>query len=296
LRIRTHPTLAVTSQNKMRYAVRSQVSYANARMQTTFFNTHDAEWLGINQEAASVLVTKMGKHDIPVARRGTLGWANVDFNVVEEFLASYKFHPDHADLDSGRILAWLSRRRESGNPVAWNVVVVGRESRKALKWKGLDVDLGTIVLGGEEFNAISRTRLVGPAYPANIGALVSKVDWSIDLPAIDSKKSAREVDAERARLAPGTALLVVYPISERSVPLKPGAATRQPLEAVGPVIGVGLVMPAQADGVLDDLVEAEYVSVYLSSEDDRTEEYEEQLLRGDLDDEADAHVELRGDA
>lgn len=296
LRIRTHPTLAVTSPNKMRYATRAQVSYASARMQTTFFEAHDADWLGNNYRAADVLVEMLGKPNISNSRPGTLGWASVDPTLVEHFLTSYRFHPDHAELDADRIVAWLARRSGNGNPVAWNVVVAGREFRETLHWDGEDVDLGTIRLGRQDFNAISRARLKNSAHSADIGALMSKQDRSIDLPSINSDRPANEVDDDRDRIAPGTALLVLYPVSERSVPRMQESKTREPLEAKGPVIGVGIMMPKPINGVLDDLVEAEYVSVDLPGEDASTEEYEGQLLRGDLDDEADSHANLRVDA
>lgn len=121
---------------------------------------------------------------------------------------------------------------------------------------------------------------------------MSRTDRVIDLPNVDGDRPARDVDTDRASIAPGIALLALYPISQHSTPFQVSALTRDPLDARAPVIGVGLVLPHPTGGAIDDVMEAEYVQVPIGGEEDLTDEYEEQLFSGDSDDEADAHADL----
>lgn len=295
VRIRTHPTLRVTSPQKMRYAVQAAVNYAGSRMQTTFFDVHDDQWLGDNLSAASDLVTQLaGENEIDGLRSGVTGWADVNPGIVENFLEHYTFHREHTELDSELLLQWLERRRNHGDPVGWNVVVIGRVAR-VMTVGDERVDLGTVTLGAHTYNAISRARKRGTRRPADIGALMSRRDRVMDLPDVEGDRPAKEVDDDRARLAPGTALLAIYPISKHSVPLRVSTGTREDLDAVEDVIGVGLVLPRPTRDVIDDATAVEYVSVPLEGEDDLTDDYEELLLAGALDDEGDAAAHIPED-
>ncbi|MDX1748262.1 MAG: Z1 domain-containing protein, partial [Halobacteriales archaeon] len=292
VRIRTHPSLRVTSPQKMRYAVQAAVNYGGSRMQTTAFDVHDADWLRHNRAAASALVDRLdGAEPIAIPRAGVDGWADVDASILEDFLSTYRFHRFHEELDSNLLLEWLDRRRDHGDPVKWNVVVLGRGQR-LMTVGDEQVDLGTVTLGGRAYNAISRARKRGTHDPADIGALMSPRDRVIDLPDVDGDRPAAEIARERTNRAPGTALLAIYPISKDSVPLSVSTGTRDALDAVDDVIGVGMVLPRPTRDDVDDLTQVEYVSVPLEGDDDLTDDYEARLLAGELDDEGDAEAEI----
>lgn len=292
VRIRTHPTMRVTSPQKMRYAMKAAIDYAGSRMQTTFFDVHDPDWLQQNLNAADALVKALdSSEEIQGLRKGVAGWADVDSGVVETFLAEYGFHREHEELDSDLLLQWLGRRRDHGDPVAWNVVVLGRTDRQ-LRVGNRTVDLETVGLGSRTWNAISRARRKDTWQPADIGTLMSPPDRVIDLPDVNGDRPARDLSDDRAAVAPGTGLLALYPISRNSVPLKVSTATRADLDALDHVIGVGLVLPRPTRDVIDDATMVEYVSVPLEGEDDLTDEYERRLLAGDLDDEGDADTDI----
>lgn len=295
VRIRTHPSLRVTSPQKMRYAMRAAINYAGSRMQTTFFDVHDADWLNQNLQAADNLVRALeGSREIKGLRAGVNGWADADSAIVERFLLEYQFHREHEELDTDLLLQWLNRRRDHEDPVAWNVVVLGR-TEDHMTVGDERVDLGTVTLGSRTWNAISRARKRGTWQPADIGALMSPPDRVIDLPEVDGNRPTRELSEDRSTVAPGTALLALYPISRHSVPLKVSTATRESLDARDHVLGVGLVLPPPTRGVIDDVTTVEYVSVPLEGKDDLTDEYERRLLSGELDDEGDADTHIPED-
>lgn len=250
VRIRTTPGLAVTSRAKMRSGVTVRVSYAGQRLQTIIFNHRSAEELRGNITATRRLVSAaVSAGALFRPRDGRDGWwlaRDVPWENVRRFIASYRFHPEAAELNSEAIIRFVDRQTDLGGITTWNVVIAGLpQPEHGSLDLGLPADIGLIVRSKMNIRGIPH---------ANIKSLMSTVDRTADLPDLDPQLA--EIMQERggargtregkiAALRPeGVALLIIYPIQARSSPRNSGPKSqRTDLDAVDDVVGVGLVFP-----------------------------------------------------
>ena len=132
--------------------------------------------------------------------------------------------------------------------------------------------LGEIDLGLDEpVRCINRARLkeVGDATYADIKSLMSHSDRVIDLEISPAELGGMAVgEIARLRNLPehggrgdGSGLVLLYPVSAQSVPVRGSLKTREPLEAVEHVIGVGLVFPESQFGA----AQVDYVTANVAS-------------------------------
>lgn len=278
LRVRAHPgRLAITARSKMFHADVVQVSYSGRRVQTFILHETQEGVLQGNQNATKDLIeaaSERGKPERPQNAR----WLFRDLgpDPIMEFIDSYRFHPDQIGLRADHINGWISRVAED---VLWNVIVLGSTRRQ----RGPDgdwIELGTMDLGlGHSVPTVNRAPLKRvPIGTANIKALMSKRDRVADLPPeiVSSADLTSEADyrALRHRHGEGRGLLVIYPISRHSVPLRAAVAagSRREMHAPGHLVGVGLIFPEVSDPDLMD--EGDYYSV---APDWEYEEIEEEL-------------------
>lgn len=281
VRIKTHPKLAITAAAKMQKAVPAQVSYSGRRLQTILFNHTDREWLEANLEAGWEVISTASSTAAERSenRPGTVVFKGVDSRAVLDFLDSYRFHEHARDLNSKAIRSYVERRLEDDELTRFSIAV------QALPKE--DPELGSVELGlGAPTPCINRARLAHLDRPyADIKALMSLSDRFLDLDVTSSEvgeMSRAQIEHGRDPLpagrGDGSGLLVLYPISKDSRPLR--GKNRRNLEAVEHVLGVGLVFPtSEAEGV-----GVEYRTVNLSSEpreepgeEDEVDESEEEL-------------------
>jgi len=283
-RLRTHPALAITAAAKMRAAVPASVSYSGRRLQTILFNHRDPVWLAANIAAVRALIEQAGDWAEPEQRPDAPGdWLmrGVDSTVVRNFLGSYRFHPDSRDISSDLMTRYIRSQVENGELERWTVGVLGLPERRDL--------LGSVDLGlPEPVNLInrSRVRLSGVAH-ANIKSLMSKEDRAVDLGLRpDELSGMKNGQLEQIRNSPrfggrgdDSGLLLVYPISKNSVAAA-GSESRQDLDAVEDVMGVGIVFPEAHT----DEGEQTYMTVDLSGEvveEPSLEDEPEDVIDGD---------------
>jgi hypothetical protein len=245
-RIRTHPKLAITAASKMQSARAADASYSGRRLQTILFNHRDATWLRANLDAGRNLVRAAA--DVPrrTARPGITILGPIDSRLVLEFLKSYRFHENSRDLNGDLIARYIRGRREDGELRHFHVAVMGRGAESDYLGD-VDLDLGARV------GCINRARLdvVGGATYADIKALMSNSDRVIDLGlSADTLKDLSAGDVAKLRNLPSaggqgddSGLLLLYPVSRDSRPIRGSVKTRRPLDAVEHVLGVGLVFP-----------------------------------------------------
>lgn len=246
IRIRTHPKLAITAAAKMQNARRAEASYAGRRLQTILFNHKDRGWLSENIEAARSLIRSVGSAGTQV-RPGVTIIRGVDSHHIVSFLSTYNFHENSRDLDGELINRYILNRREEGELLTFNIAVMGRSMES--NYLG-EVDLGLNVMTG----CINRARLdvVGGQTYADIKTLMSRTDRVIDieLPSgelTETTSVARLVELrnppETGGCGDGSGLLLLYPVSKDSKPVRGSTKTRTNLEAEEHVIGVGLAFP-----------------------------------------------------
>lgn len=262
VRIRTHPKLAITAAAKMRAARRAEASYSGRRIQTILFNHRDQNWLKWNIEAAKALVQNAGVETRRTIRPGITVIGPIPSQQVIDFLRHYRFHENSRDLDSDLISRYIEGRMADGELTHYNIAIMGRSGGSGSLG---DVDIGLDAPVG----CINRARLqvVGGSTYADIKTLMSKSDRIIDLDipvaeiadmSVGEVAQLRNLPAHGGR-GDGTGLLLLYPVSASSVPVRGSLKTREPLEAAEHVIGVGLVFPesqsrtAQVDYVTADV-------------------------------------------
>jgi hypothetical protein len=274
IKIRTHPKLAITSKLKMWSAVRSQMSFSNKTPQTILFHHRDQAWLDRNLDAARKLVRRISDAGIEEGE-GRLPKYRVFRGVmvaeILQFIEEYQFHPEQIELQGPLVRGYIEDQNRRGNLLKWNVVVVGRPK----------ADLGTVNLGlSQEVPLVNRSRFLRGSDPttADIKALISEADLVADLPpeSVHMKElsSWRDLKAKRQQVYQGAepGLLLLYPISQRSVPEGPNSENKRlPLQAVQDVIGIGFVFPDAAEDT-----PREYVTAALPDADIDELEFEEE--------------------
>jgi Z1 domain-containing protein len=267
VRIRSHPAMMVTAQNKMGAGKVDTLSFAGEMIQTSRFRLHDIEWLTENLAATQALISQLGK---PITdQRGGPRWDDVDWSIVHEFLSAYRSVDSRSTFDSATAGRYIRKQAEEHHElVRWTVAVVELGSR--------DETLKTIDLGvdGRAFNAISRTRKKGDrtsigvlTNPARKAGAIRQGDEEIGL-SDEQIASAREAVAEErierirhallAEREPTEGLLVVYPISRWSQP-QPGSTDRldlfdDPAGEGQDVIGIALGFPPSKSGATVEYV------------------------------------------
>jgi hypothetical protein len=273
VRIRTHPVLQVTS--KMGGAKPAYVDFAGRRLQTRYFRHRDHDWLEGNFRAAEDLIADAQRYGLRDDQSSIL-FRDVPARTILGFLDRYSVHEDSPDLDTTMLASYIRRSSESEVPSLerWSVAVVdgGTGSGSELSLAGVPV------------KSVVRSRVNADGDRADIKTLMSKSDRVLDLSitTVDAR-SLKEYELVAARnddeAHQDKGLLVVYPIDPVSTPETPnevGRSPRYPLDAVSPVLGIGLVFPgAPQEG---RGVRPSYVAVDLSDVDEGLEaEVEAQL-------------------
>ncbi|WP_324784073.1 Z1 domain-containing protein [Streptomyces sp. H51] len=269
VRLRTHPALRVTAAAKMRDAVTAASSYGGQRVQTHYFHTN-ADWLRGNTTAARNLVTAAISNAVRMEDRSGDGryiFRDVPYDVVTDFLTTYKFHEKSPENDADLISGYIRKRVAVGSLRRWNVAIVGNPAGEPFSF------IPGVAVGR---NIRSRVAVTNPTPDfADIKTLMSRRDAAVDLAGDISKLTESGIVEERRRQLPDTGLLVLYPIDKTSEP-GPGKKLRAPLNAEEDVIGVGLVFPKPHGG--DSTVE-KYISADLSGV--RLEDEDFSLLEGE---------------
>jgi hypothetical protein len=237
VKVRQIPGLAITSAAKMRHAYRTSISFEGKHIQTIRFDHQNPRIVRDNWIAASRFVDSartQGKH-----AAGANLFTDVPLATVRKFLREYHVCEGHLDLRQDMLLEYLDKA--SSGLGTWNVAVIAPES-------GETSALSLGFLG--EVRTNRRSKLAESGDYADIKALMSKRDILAD--AGDQHVSAGESWADLKARRPPVPLLLLYPIDAESQPSgrrssRDGRPTRIALEAVGDLIGVGIVFPGSLD-------------------------------------------------
>jgi len=235
VRVRAIPGMAITSATKMRHAYRTSISYEGRHVQTIRFDHRDYDTVAGNWKAASRLLEEIGKPGENADGRSNPLWREVPADAIRKFLVAYRISDHHMDLKKDLLLGFFDGARE--RMPLWNIGIVGARAG-SLSARPLG-PLGTVPL-------VRRAQLRGgeQAY-ADIKALMSKRDILIDAP--DAKGSA-EGDKwdDLKKVRPPVPLLLLYPIDAKSAP-RSEDGSRMALDAVGDLMGIGIVFPGETD-------------------------------------------------
>lgn len=257
VRIRTHPTLNITSRSKMGEAVEVPSSYSGSEIQTTWFRHTDSGWLNNNLTVTRELIA--GAQEDGCAfdlHRDRYRWVAraVPVERVLNFLNEFRFHRHDEKFNVDSLNSYIDRQLNRGYLERWNIGVLGQTQK----------DIGTVDLAlPEDARLLTRTRLEGAGsegQDAYIKALMSRQDVVADFEELPSGVSAlkwEELYSLRWHSPPfdETPLLLIYPIAKDSEPSS-GSSQRVPLGAVEHMIGLGLVFPDTDDFEAETYVKA----------------------------------------
>jgi len=252
-KIRSHPAMMITANNKMGSAQHVSQNYSGRLIQTSTFKLGDIAWLENNLIAGSSLINQIGEPTHMIGGSKPV-WSGVSWEAVHDFLAQYAFDP-RSIYEKEALRQYIRQQAQNGELVDWHVAIRGREN--------FSESLGTepsIIIGGNEINRISRTRL--KSAPNSIGTLVNPA--TLESPGNGDEEigiSQADVDGAREGSINNTqfketlrrcrdrreGLLLLYPISPYSRPNSDDSKTRSPLfddpENVCTIMGLAMAFP-----------------------------------------------------
>lgn len=236
VRVRAIPGMAITAASKMRHAYRSSISFEGRHVQTIRFDHQSHTKVAGNWNAAVDFVNEIeSRYKLEVQRDGKRRLVRgVSLQDVRKFLATYDICEHHMDLKKDLLLGYIDEA--AAGLKNWNVGII-TPSGDNLSIKPLGV-LGQV-------NAGRRSQLAGneKSY-ADIKALMSKSDILID---VDDQSPLSSNDSGWSGLKerrPQIPLLLLYVIDGQS---KAQSTSRIDLDAVGDLIGIGIVFPGTPD-------------------------------------------------
>ena len=236
VRVRSIPGLAITSAAKMHHAYRTSISYEGWHIQTIRFDYRDAAIVSGNWACASRFVDEARSHGKFLEERGY--FSGVPLATVRKFLTEYNICDQHLDLKQDMLLDYLDKAADRLD--MWHAAVVS-PTRGELSSMDLGF-LGKIVTN-------NRSRLNYQDDFADIKALMSKRDILVD--ADDTTVRAGDGWPELKAHRPNVPLLLLYPINAKSIPRRQGRGNRPSqrvaLDAVGDLMGFGIVFPGEKD-------------------------------------------------
>jgi hypothetical protein len=134
-KIRSHPSLAVTSRLKMGAGARIHISFQNTDQQTVTFPLTNKSALRGNEEAARALVRRLGTPSLSASPEGMHIWKAVEADAVVNFINSYTFSQEAAVVNRDNLSRYIRRQNSKGELRTWDVVIPrGNRDRDAYSW------------------------------------------------------------------------------------------------------------------------------------------------------------------
>jgi hypothetical protein len=279
LRVRSHPTLTVTSRTKMRHGTELKVSFAGDVSETTVFATDERTIRG-NFAAAVDLIDRLQTAGVthqrdPEQKRnggrphrwsGSHLWKSANSQQVLAFLDRFSTHEDASRASSKVLARYIRRQVELGELTEWDVLLVGGDGEENVTLAGVSVDAVVRQPKGG-YGDESSFRVVRPGDRFVIRRLLNPRDEAVDIGAeaytaamgetLANPPKRRRADATRVpdqpsgvylrKQRPATkGLLLLYPLARRAK--IPGVGSTEIDHEFLPVmahpIGMGISFPA----------------------------------------------------
>ncbi|WP_424464151.1 Z1 domain-containing protein [Pseudoclavibacter helvolus] len=257
VRVRQHPgRLQITNPNKMKHAHEVEVDFEGYPMQTYVFDVGSEEKLESNRQAARGLLGRISDKVAKTRHADTGGsrvFTGVPVEEIKKFFQELSVHSHFGDSFSAAV-AWSANKLPEK---PWNVVLAGGNEPSQFKVGGFTVSSVRRAPISPDEDAVKGKHI-------NIRALMSGDDMLLDLKLLDtghdserSKYSRKDRITQKEMRAAvddgdGNGLLIIYPLSPRSVPTtKSRVPMQEALKQVNPdvefsdqpIIGVALVAP-----------------------------------------------------
>jgi len=247
-RIRSHPAMLVTAENKMRDAREITQSYDGELVQTLRFPFGDpglVERMQGNLEYTRQMLSSLGPPN--ATGNGRPGWRDVGVDFVQELLDNF-WVMEQTAIHPPTVRSYIHEQTRQGELIRWRVLVSAQRNPTEA--------LGRENLGIEQFGEvglINRSRLAKD--PTSLGVITDPDDELFglteqDIADADEAFANREYPtrgkAYRSRRDPREGLLILYPISGNSVAGR-NARNRVPLFPEGEdrctVVGYAVSFP-----------------------------------------------------
>ncbi|TIP24251.1 MAG: hypothetical protein E5X67_29845 [Mesorhizobium sp.] len=282
LRVRSHPSLTVTSRAKMRHGTELNVAFAGDVSETTVFSLASRP-LQDNLAAATDLIRRLSAtaHHVPNPTQARDGdrihrwegshlWTGSPPEAVLAFLDRFSTHEDAARANALILAKYIRRQVERAELTDWNVLLLGGDGNEPVD------------LGGQTVRAIVRQpkggyyedpehkkilKIFGPKDRFVIRRLLNPRDEAVDLGAETYADALKETIAKplkkrrpgaespkqpsgvylRSRRAPTTGLLLLYPLARRALIEHQNALLEHNfLDVPHNPIGMGISFPASS--------------------------------------------------
>lgn len=259
VRVRAVPGMAITAASKMRHAYRSSISFEGRHVQTIRFDHQSQNIVSGNWAAAVQFLNEaMGRRQVEKQGEGKRQLIRgISLQEVRKFLVAYEICDQHMDLKKELLLGYMDEAADHLRE--WNVGIITPNSPR----------LSIKPLGSFGYVSTARRSQLAANEKgyADIKALMSKGDILIDVIGIGPKTSDSWSELKSSR--PQVPLLLIYVIDGKS---EAQSKSRIDLDAVGDLIGVGIVFPGKPDQSGD------YFSVELDAPVPEQIEEQEELL------------------
>ena len=251
MKIKTHPTMQVTSPLKRRFSSQITISqsYSGQIEQTIRWPLNRLDELARLSEKNLLEVknflSKLGKYEL--GKKGPI-WSEIPAEKILNFLEKFTIDGSSRSISLPLIHAYIEKQVQNGELVKWNVAICGRDKE--------DPNLGEVDWGLKtKIKQISRTRVLDTE---SIKVLRSSSDEKIGLSKEElerfnefTKDGDTEGNAARKARSPNNGLILLYPISRFSKPDNTNIAKgiRRPLynnlddSRVRDLIGIAISFP-----------------------------------------------------
>lgn len=271
LKVRSHPTLLVTSAVKMRNGTELKVSFSGSVSETTVFDTNEVI-LRSNMNATHSFLGSLGDHynyrsnpeqvrgETIHRWRGAHYWEGVPSDLVLEFLNLYRTHADAPRARSGILAQYISRQNRLSELTYWNVLLAAGDGDERVELGGRSVS--SVVRQPKAENEDERRKVIRTGERFVIRRLLNPRDEGVDIgeqgymAALEETiknppKRRRQDDSPptkpsgvnlRKQRSVTTGLLLLYPLA-REMTLSDSGERHRFLEVTEHVVGLGVSFP-----------------------------------------------------
>jgi hypothetical protein len=260
LRIRSHPTMSVTSANKMRHSFECSLTYSGSKIQARYINTNNAKVQQGNLDAVIDLMKGASKLAAGVSQSHFREYASsklfrgVPSELILQFIDSFKFSAANTKFERKLLSDYISDLAEAGELHDWSIAMMSAQSgevlelpghskiflleRSALRNSSTDIDpesvqLRSLSAPGDELIDL------GDRIPNHLG--------SVELLLQKGTERTSEVQLRREWRPKERGLLILYPLNPKQSQLATEASSHfsltEPIRATHPVFGVAFVFP-----------------------------------------------------
>ncbi len=143
LKVRSAPgMLMISSASKIRGATDLSLSFSGDLIETYLLQKSE-ESISSNQFALKELVERLGEHSGITRQNQTYIWNNVNYKLIDDFIADYK--TSQPNIHPNNVRGYIGRQLRRGKLINWTVVVINNS--KAKEFYSIQTSIGNLRIG-----------------------------------------------------------------------------------------------------------------------------------------------------